>query len=321
MSPTEASQRESLAGVSLRRSNLRPVDPFALARIRRRLQKALGAPWLHGEVARRMAERLALIKSRPGLVVDWQSHLGGGQKALREAYPSARVIRVEMPADRATPERPQRGWMSLGQAVRGLLRSGDEVVDIQDLEPGQAGLVWANMVLHGHGDPSALFSAWHRALSVEGFLMFSTFGPGTLPELRALYARAGWGIPMAPLVDMHDLGDMLIEAGFADPVMDQEQMVLTWPDASAALSELRGLGGNAEAQRHPGCRTPRWRQRLEQALNALAAQRPDGRVALTFEIAYGHAFKPVPRLSLAPQTHVDMDQMRQMLSVRQGRRG
>ena len=297
-----------------------------------------------------MAERLSLIKAQPALVVDWQSRLGGGLPALRAAYPAARLQAVEGPSEwmgvaasaaRAdlhdAPElalagapwaglsswwRSWRPWktvrVSEGAAAGRTTPSvrPDDVIDPAALTPGRAGLVWANMVLHGDPDPPALFDAWHQALSVDGFLMLSTLGPGSLVELRALYAEAGWGPPMAPLVDMHDLGDMLVSAGFADPVMDQEQVVLTWPDAASALEELRQLGGNAALHRHAGCRTPRWRLRLAQALEAQARRRADGRVALTFEIAYGHAFKPTPRIRLAPESRVGVDQMRQMLGAR-----
>lgn len=306
---------------------VRPVDTAALSRIRRRLHEAAVAPWLHTEVARRMAERLSLMKARPEVVIDWQAHVGGGQVPLRAAYPRARHVPVETEGVPGSSSEPSRGaWRWLlwrwrpapGQTARvqgeGSGREG--AISPQAMESGQAGLVWANMVLHAHPDPLALMAAWHRALAVEGCLMFSTFGPGTLPELRSLYAAQAWGSPLAPIVDMHDLGDMLLESGFTDPVMDQEQIVLTWPDAEAALRELRGLGGNADLERHPGLRTARWRERLLAALADRARSRPDRRVALTFEIAYGHAFKPTPRIALAAESHVGLEQMRQMLAAR-----
>jgi hypothetical protein len=105
------------------------------------------------------------------------------------------------------------------------------------------------MALHLVDDPLALMQQWHRALAVDGFLMFSTLGPGSMQGLRQVYARLGWPTPHAPFVDMHDLGDMLVHTGFADPVMDQEILTLTWPDADALLGELRTLGGNADPGR------------------------------------------------------------------------
>jgi malonyl-CoA O-methyltransferase len=188
-----------------------------------------------------------------------------------------------------------------------------EVVAEADVAPGQAQLVWSNMMLHAVSDPVSTVRQWHRALAVDGFLMFSTLGPGSLPELRALYACNGWGPALAPLVDMHDIGDMLVSTGFADPVMDQELVTLTWAGAAAALAELRGLGSNAAPERRRGLRTPRWRDALLEALDGAARQRADGRVALTFELVYGHAFKPVPRARVAAQSSVPLDDLTAML--------
>jgi malonyl-CoA O-methyltransferase len=174
------------------------------------------------------------------------------------------------------------------------------------------------MGLHGVANPQDEMAAWHRALAVDGFLMFATLGTGTLSGLRALYASEGWAAPFAPFVDMHDLGDMLLHAGFADPVMDQEQITLTWSSAEAALAELRGLGGNVAQSRDSGLRTRRWRDRLVQQLQAACSR--GGRVELDFEIVYGHAFRPAPRPRLAAETAVPLDDLRAMVRSRRPQR-
>jgi malonyl-CoA O-methyltransferase len=114
---------------------------------------------------------------------------------------------------------------------------------------------------------------------------------------------------------MHDLGDMLVAAGFADPVLDQETLTLSWAGAEALLAELRQLGGNAAPDRFAGLRTPAWRRRLVAALEARAGA--DGRISLSFEIAYGHGFKAAPRLQ-GGEVAVSLDDMRAM--VRRPRR-
>jgi malonyl-CoA O-methyltransferase len=170
---------------------------------------------------------------------------------------------------------------------------------------GQAGLLWSNMALHWVADPQAWF---------DGFVMFSCLGPDTLKELRALYARLDLGPAMRELIDMHDLGDMLAHAGFADPVMDMERITLTWESPEALLGELRTIGRNTHPQRHAGLRTPRWQARLDEALAALAGA--DGRIAMTIELIYGHAVKPLPRARVAAQTQVSLDDMRAMVKQR-----
>jgi malonyl-CoA O-methyltransferase len=290
------------------RSARRPLDEQALAHVLQRLSTAGASPWLHGEAARRMAERLPVIRQQPETVLDWWPQLGGGGTALAAVYPRARIVDVET-VPQVVAEAP---WWS---PRRWAGRSAEVVAEI-DVAPGSAQLVWANMMLHGAADPQAVMARWQRALAVDGFLMFSTLGPGTLETLRALYRSRAWPAPFAPFVDMHDLGDMLVHAGFADPVMDQETITLTWGHASALLAELRTLGGNVDPARHAGLRTPRWQARLLEALATLAGA--DGRPALQFELVYGHAFKPPPRPRLAGETTVPLDDLRAM--VRAGRK-
>ena len=291
----------------------RLLDHAALARVQQRLLARPDAPWLHGEVARRMAERLPLIRLQPLRVLDWCAQVGAGRGLLQQAYPQAQVVAVEpTPGTReATARALQPAWWSPRR-----LRAAPDVLLADEVGPGQAQLVWANMVLHGSNDPLATLRRWLQATAVDGFVMFSTLGPGSLAGLRALYARRGWPAPHAPFVDMHDLGDMLVEAGFADPVMDQEVLTLNWADGGALLCELRGLGGNVHPQRHAGLRTPRWHKGLQQALGELAAA--DGRPALEFEIVYGHAFKPAPSARMAAVTTVAAHDLQRM--ARAGRR-
>lgn len=251
-----------------------------------------------------MADRLPVIKARPRVVLDWWAGTGASGEVLAAAYPEARRVAVETEAPAALPWWSPRRW------------AGPLPVAEAAVEAGSAQLVWANMMLHGVADPALVFAQWQRALAVDGFLMFSTLGPGTLEALSALYRAAGWPVPLAPFVDMHDLGDLLVQAGFADPVMDQETLTLSWADPAAAIAELRTLGGNVDPGRHPGLRTPRWRQRLLDALAGTAGS--DGRPVLRFELVYGHAFRPTPRPRVEGETNVSLDDMRTM--VRHGRK-
>ena len=293
----------------------RRLDAVAVRAALRRLERQPQAPWLHGEVARRMAEKLEVILYQPALVLDWWGGLGAGGALLRQRYPKATRVRVEPDAAwlaRGVGE-TQRSWWA---ALRGAQATTSVVPESADIAPG-AGLIWANMMLHAVVDPTALFERWQQLLRVDGFVMFSCLGPGTLRELRALYQRLRWPAPTPGFVDMHDLGDMLVGAGFADPVMDQETLTLRWANPRALLAELRALGGNTAPDRVAGLRTPRWRARLERELESLAA--PDGTLGLSFEVAYGHAFKAPPRLRPGQDTTVSLDDMRAL--VRSGHTG
>ncbi len=287
------------------RSARRPLDERALSHVLQRLRRAPVAPWLHGEAARRMAERLPVIRQQPEQVLDWWSQLGASRELLVRTYPRARVLAVEPQAISVSAEPARRWW------PRRRAKGEFDVIAESAVTDGGAQLVWANMMLHGAIDPQAVMAQWHRALAVDGFLMFSTLGPGSLERLRALYRAQGWPAPFAPFVDMHDLGDMLVEAGFADPVMDQEVITLSWPDPLALLAELRGLGGNVDPVRYAGLRTPRWRDRLLRTLAEGAAN--DGRPSLQVELVYGHAFRPPPRPRVARSTTLPLADLRAML--------
>lgn len=262
------------------------------------------SPWLHEEVARRMQERLDLIKMQPTSWLHW-SPLTGGMEAhglLVQRYPKTPCTVLETTPVRAASAagvlalpwwKPQR-W----------LRAQPEVVTAVR-QPSQ--MLWANMCLHMASDPQALLAQWHRALQVDGFLMFSCLGPDTLREFRTLYQSLGWPAPSHEFTDMHDWGDMLVGAGFAEPVMDTERITLTFETPQRLLQELRGLGRNLHVARFSGLRGRCWHQQL---LNAVG-KRP---LQLTFEVVYGHAFKPVPRVAVGAQSEISLNDMRAALA-------
>jgi malonyl-CoA O-methyltransferase len=290
------------------RASGRRLDAVAVDAALRRLAAASEPPWLHREVARRLDERLAPMRAQPARILDWWAGIGGGAPALRARYPKAQVVAIEADArwHSGRVGAMRRPWWPFGAATPSAHLASDD-----DALVGRAQLVWANMMLHGVVDPPALFARWQGLLEVDGLVVFSCLGPGTLRELRDLYASEGWPAPTPGFIDMHDLGDMLVDAGFADPVLDQETLTLSWPTGEALLAELHQLGGNAAPDRFGGLRTPAWRRRL---LSALEARRDaDGRIALAFEIAYGHAFKAAPRLRAGEPVTVSLEDMRAMV--------
>jgi malonyl-CoA O-methyltransferase len=130
-------------------------------------------------------------------------------------------------------------------------------------------------------------------LRTGGLLMFSTFGPDTLRELRAAFAGVDGHSHVSRFIDMHDIGDMLAGAGFGDPVMQMEYFTLTYADARAMLRDLKAIGATNATRARP--RALMGRRRFERALAALEAAGRDGRIPATFEVIYGHAWKVAPR--------------------------
>jgi malonyl-CoA O-methyltransferase len=242
------------------------------------------ADFLLREVERRMFERLDLIRLEPARILDVGCGLGDGVRRLRARWPRAEVLGIDLSPRRIaqadTLDRPTLGaWaQSLARRLAGdahRLPLADASVD----------LVWSNLVFHWFDDVPTVLSEWYRVIRPGGLLMFTSLGVDSLAELR----RAGLALP--PLPDLHDIGDALVGAGFAEPVMDVERLAVTWTDPARMLVELRGLGGDARRARARGLATPRRRDR---SLAGLAARMrgpdPDAPLAVGFELVYGHAW-------------------------------
>ena len=294
------------------------APPSLDARAAARLAALPGpAPWLHEEVARRMADQLSWITLPVQQWAHWSPRRGGvqGPELVAQRWPQATCVNVpagEAPAPHAAS--PQAPWWHPSRWQRPSAPQSATPPQREQPEPGSVQMVWANMLLHRVSQPQELMQQWRRALAVDGFLMFSCLGPDTLRSLRALYADQGWHEPPAhEFTDMHDWGDMLMEAGFAEPVMFMEHINLSFETAERALQELRGLGRNLSLNRFAGLRGRAWRQQL---LQAMEAQRRDGMITLEFELIYGHAIKPAPRATVAAETVIGLDFMREQLRSR-----
>ena len=264
-----------------------------------------------------MEERLQWIRQQPKAWASWQPLRGGLQAHVLVAkrYSSAECFVVEpnaatIAAAQAQLTRPW--WQRLGGAAQARFAPPPE---------GSVNMVWANMALHMASDPQGLIADWHSALKSDGFLMFSCLGPDTLGELRAVYRELGLGPAHHDFTDMHDWGDMLVAAGFAEPVMDMERIRLSYDSASRLLQDLRALGRNLHPARFAAARSRKWHQQLEQAISQqLADAQEGGRLALTFEVIYGHAHKPLPRVGLSQESAVSLRDMREMLARRPSQR-
>ncbi len=285
------------------------IDPIAAAR----WQQAAPAqsPWLHEEVGRRMEARLQWICRTPNTWCDWQPVRGGMQvhAALAQRYPQAQCYVVEpVPRMQAVAqEQWSKPWWSPA-------RWGGAKTLMDMPAAGSVDMLWANMLLHNQAQPVQMLKQWHEALAVDGFVMFSCLGPDTAKEMRALYERMGWPAAGHSFTDMHDWGDMLVQAGFAEPVMDMETITLTFASPERLLQELRELGCNLHPQRFSGLRGRAWLAQLHAAMGEhLRVDHSEGQLALSFELVYGHAFKPVPRVAVDSESSVSLDQMRSML--------
>jgi malonyl-CoA O-methyltransferase len=257
---------------------------------RRHFERAAGSyaksSRLEAEIGARMLERLDYIKLAPRRVLDAGS--GPPQRALGKRYPAADVIALDFSSAMLRAGKKRLFERRVPRAVCGELSA-------LPLAPAGLELVWSNMALHWAADPLAALREFHRVLAVGGLLMFSTLGPDTLAELR----RAAGGGRVHAFADMHDLGDMLLAAGFAEPVMDMERVTLLYADGAALLADLRASGQTCALAAQPGQarRGLAGRGFLAALKERLDAQRREGKLPVTFEVVYGHAWKAAPKRS------------------------
>jgi malonyl-CoA O-methyltransferase len=246
------------------------------------------------EVEARMLERLQYIKLEPKRVLDAGCGIGHGARRLSGRYPGAQVLGLDFALPLLRAARSGVTWL---ERVLKRARVDYLCADFASLPlaPASVDLAWSNLALHCAGDPQAAFKELRRVLRVGGLLMFSCYGPDTLKELKSAFAARDGAPHVHAFTDMHDLGDLLSACGFAAQVMDMELITLTYADVEALLADLRATGQqNALAERRRGLTGKGEFSAMRAAYEEL---RRDGRLPASFEVVYGHAWKPAQRLT------------------------
>lgn len=265
-------------------------------RVRRAFSRAArdydAAAVLQREVCQRMLERLDYIKLQPARVLDIGSGTGWGTRQLGERYPGAEITALDIAIGMLQVARGTSSWW---QKLFAGKRENYLCADVEALPIASASveMIWSNLALQWCNDLPATFVELRRALKVDGLLMFSSFGVDTLQELRTAFRGVDDHSHLNRFADMHDIGDMLVNAGFADPVMEMERLTLTYDDVRAVMQDLKSIGAhNATAGRAPGMMGKAAWQRVTENYEKL---RRDGKLPATFEIIYGHAWKSAPK--------------------------
>jgi len=243
------------------------------------------------EVELRMLERLDYMRLVPRRVLDAGCGTGRGLGLLRGRYPQADLLGIDF-AHAAT--RAASRAESFAGRVRRFFHGARSAYLCADfarlpLPAGAADMVWSNLALAWCDDPLAALREFQRVLAPGGLLMFSSYGPDTLKELKAAFAAASSARRVHSFVDMHDMGDMLVACGFAAPVMDVERITLTYARVEDLTRDLKASGQTCAASDRARALTGRraWRRMLA----AYENERNDGRLPATLEIVYGHAWK------------------------------
>jgi malonyl-CoA O-methyltransferase len=237
---------------------------------------------VQAEIRSRLIERLDVVKLQPAQVLDLGAASGASTRQLKQRYPKARILALDL------------SHRMLVRAAReqSFLRRFDRVVADAErlpLRDESIDLVFSNLMLAWCNDVDSVFRETARTLTTDGLFMFTTLGPDTLRELRDAFRGIAGYTNVHRFIDMHDLGDALMRTGFAEPVMDAERLVVTYPTPAALFDELRHTGGiNVSRGRRKGLLG---RGRFRDAERRLESLRSAGSIPITVEVVYGHAWK------------------------------
>ena len=242
---------------------------------------------LQREIAARMLDRLAYIKLQPAVVLDVGAGTGDATHALSRLYPDAQVIALDF----ALPMLQQTRSRECPVEARPDCLCAD--AERLPLAAGSVDMIFSNATLQWCNDLPGTFQEFLRVLRPNGMLLFSTFGPDTLMELRESWAAVDGGSHVSPFWDMHNIGDAMLEAGLAEPVVDVDRLLLTYEDVPALMRDLKTLGAhNVTRDRQRGLTG---KGRLQAMFRAYERFRNDGRLPASYEVVYGHAWAPTQR--------------------------
>lgn len=246
------------------------------------------AALLQREVGARMLERLDLLRLAPQLILDIGAGTGHASAALARRYKDARVIAIDLAVPMLKQARTHVPLVDKWLGGRQAFVCGD--AERLPLRGASADMIFSNLTLQWCDDLDLIFHEFRRVLKPGGLLMFSTFGPDTLKELRGSWSRVDAFSHINTFIDMHDVGDALMRAHFAAPVMDVENFTLTYPSVHKLMRDLKAIGAhNVTAGRAPGLTG---KGRLKAMIDAYEAHRADGLLPASYEVVYGHAWTP-----------------------------
>ena len=244
---------------------------------------------LQREVGLRIIERLELVKLAPQTILDVGAGTGYMSRSLNKFYKNASIVSLDIAPRMLQVARSKNNWVNKIKGKYSYVCGDAEYLPIGD---SSIDLIFSNLTLQWCGELDKVFLEFRRVLKPGGLLMFSTFGPDTLKELRLSWQKAdveNTNYHVNQFIDMHDIGDALLRSGLADPVMDVEHFTLTYPDVYKLMRELKALGAhNVVKGRHHGLTG---KKRMKNMVAAYESLRVNDALPATYEVVYGHAWQ------------------------------
>lgn len=237
---------------------------------------------LQREIAKRMGERLDYIKLQPKVVLDAGCGTGFITKDLLKRYPKSKIIALDLALNMTRKAKEQGSWLRKPKLV---------CADAEQLplKAKSVELIVSNLMIQWSNDLSKMFAGFHSVLAPNGLLLFSTFGPDTLKEMRMSWSSVDDAPHTSAFVDMHEIGDALLKAGFINPVTDMELITMTYSNVRHLMKDIKEIGAsNTDSARNKGLMGKQKLKAFEKAYEQFKTS--DGLYPASWEVIYGHAW-------------------------------
>ncbi|RTZ67225.1 MAG: malonyl-[acyl-carrier protein] O-methyltransferase BioC [Aquificaceae bacterium] len=240
---------------------------------------------LQQEIAKRLVERLDYIRLEPSRVLDLGCGTGNITAPMLKRYPKAQIVALDLSFNMLKKTKKQGGW--LGKKPQCICADAEKL----PLKDNTIDLLISSLMLQWSNDLNTTFSGFKQVIAPNGLLMFTTFGPDTLREIRESWAKVDNQPHTSQFIDMHDIGDALLQAGFSNPVMDMEMITTTYKSVRELMTDIKNIGAsNATAGRRKGLMGKQRLANFEAAYEDF--KNDDGLYPATWEVIYGHAWMP-----------------------------
>ena len=236
---------------------------------------------LQQEIGQRLLQRLELVKIRPERILDLGSGTGQCIPDLLARYRKSELVALDIALPMLQRARRRGHWLRRPRCVC----ADAERLPFADR---QFDLVFSNLMLQWCVDLDAVFAELHRVLRPGGLLLFTSFGPDTLRELRLSWEQVDNRSHVNTFLDMHDVGDAMLRARFSDPVMDVERLTVTYPDVWQLMRELKQIGAHNVTLGRPRGLTGK--ARMQRLVEQYEQYRQEGVLPASYEIVHGHGW-------------------------------
>ena len=248
---------------------------------------------LQTEVCNRLLEKLEIVKISPQVILDAGTGTGAAIPALFARYKKAHVVTLDLSENMLLKAGQHGSFLRSPQAVCGDIERLPFADNSFDLVFSSLSMQWCN-------DLNAALAEAKRVLKPGGLYVFTTFGPDTLKELRYSWSKVDAANHVNMFVDMHDIGDALLQDGFAEPVMEAEVLTVTYDSVDGLMHDLKAIGANVTASASQAERAAKGlggKSMLQTVRQNYEKYRQGNLLPATYEVIYGHAWKPVLEVS------------------------